>query len=215
MTNMKNIGTDTQSKFFTIFIDGVEFHLEQSTITGGEIMDLGGIPRETGLVAVLEDGTQVSIAADEVVELQPGRRFKKAPRFIRGHEVIVLSQLEAEIQLLRRRYGEIEFGENLDWLVVKEFRMPLGWSSEVIELLVLIPPGYPITPPDNFYVRNGLRTSTGAMPGNYSESQSVLGSTWAQFSFHAKDWNPSSDMETSDNLLTFMLGVERRLSEAD
>ena len=84
MTNMQGIGTETEGKFFTLFVDGQEFHIEQPTITGGEIMDLAGIPRAVGLIMVLEDGTQVPVAEDEVVELKPGRRFKKAPRFVRG-----------------------------------------------------------------------------------------------------------------------------------
>ena len=84
MTNRQEIGTETEGKFLTIFVDGVEFHIEEPTITGGEIMDLAGIPREVGLILVLEDGTQIPVAEDEVVELKPGRRFKKAPRFIRG-----------------------------------------------------------------------------------------------------------------------------------
>ena len=47
-------------------------------------MDLAGISRDVGLIQILEDGTQVQVQPDEVVELQPGRRFKKAPRFVRG-----------------------------------------------------------------------------------------------------------------------------------
>ena len=84
MTNGQGIGTQTQGKFFTLLVDDKEFHIEESTITGGEIMDLAGISREVGLIHVLEDGTQVQVGEDEVVELKPGRRFKKAPRFVRG-----------------------------------------------------------------------------------------------------------------------------------
>jgi hypothetical protein len=80
----QGIGTEIQGMFFTIFVDGKEFHLEQSMITGGEIMDLAGIPREVGLILILEDGTQIQVREDEVIELKPGRRFKKAPRFKRG-----------------------------------------------------------------------------------------------------------------------------------
>ena len=65
-------------------IDGVGCVVEKSELTGAEIMDLAGIPREVGLILVLEDGTQVQVKEDEVIELRPGRRFKKAPRFVRG-----------------------------------------------------------------------------------------------------------------------------------
>lgn len=78
------IGTEVQAKFFTFFVDGKEFHVEQSTLTGGQIMDLAGIPRDSGLIEVLEDGSQVQVKSDDMIDLRPGRRFKKAPRFIRG-----------------------------------------------------------------------------------------------------------------------------------
>lgn len=70
--------------FYTFFVAGEEFRIDESTITGGEIMDLAGIPREVGLIEIGEDGTQRQVGPDEVIELKPGRRFKKAPRFKRG-----------------------------------------------------------------------------------------------------------------------------------
>lgn len=76
--------TETKGKFYTLFVDGQEYHVEQPTITGAEIMALAGIPLEVGLLEVLDDGTQVQVQPDQVIELKPGRRFKKAPRFVRG-----------------------------------------------------------------------------------------------------------------------------------
>ena len=73
-----------RGQFFTFFVDGQEFRVSESTLTGGEIMDLAGIQREVGLLLCLEDGTQRPVAEDEVIELKPGRRFMKAPRFKRG-----------------------------------------------------------------------------------------------------------------------------------
>jgi hypothetical protein len=73
--------TETRDKNgprYFIEVDGQEYRLEQETITGGEIMDLAGIPRDVGLVLLQDDGTQEQVGADEVIELKPGRRFKKA-----------------------------------------------------------------------------------------------------------------------------------------
>ena len=129
---------------------------------------------------------------------------------------MTLERRRYEIDLLRKRYGEVEHGDNIDWILFKGFRLPCGWNRENTELLIIIPPGYPVTPPDNFYVRNGLRiVANGAeqVPSNYSENQSVLGGNWAQFSFHAQAWNPTPDSLEGDNLLTFTLAVERRLEE--
>jgi hypothetical protein len=71
-------------KFYTLFIDDVEHHVDKPTMTGAEIMDLGGIPHATGLILIEEDGTQTQFHEADVIELKPGRRFKKAPRFKRG-----------------------------------------------------------------------------------------------------------------------------------
>ncbi len=77
-------GRPGTGRFYTFFVDGEEFRVDEPKITGGEIMDLAGIPHEVGLLEILEDGTQRSVAVDEVIELKPGRRYKKAPRFKRG-----------------------------------------------------------------------------------------------------------------------------------
>ena len=84
MDNQQGIGTEVEGKFFTLFVDDKEFHVEKSRLTGAEIMDLAGIPHELGLIQILEDGSQIQVKETDVIELQPGRRFKKAPRFRRG-----------------------------------------------------------------------------------------------------------------------------------
>lgn len=126
---------------------------------------------------------------------------------------MTLERRKEEIELLRRRYGEMEHGTNLDWVLFKSFPLPPGWNRECTELLILIPAGYPSTPPENFYVRDGLRLANGESPSNYSEGQTVLGGRWAQFSYHPQSWDPAPDLKEGDNLLTFMLVVERRLQE--
>lgn len=70
--------------FFTVFVDDVEYRFDHTPVTGAEIMDMAGIPYATGLILILEDGTQKQVAVDEEIDLKPGRRFKKAPRFKRG-----------------------------------------------------------------------------------------------------------------------------------
>lgn len=120
-----------------------------------------------------------------------------------------------EVALLRARYGELDHGPNVEWLVFQAFKLPPGWNRGTMRLLVLVPPGYPMTPPDNFYVEPGLRLASGVTPGNYSEPASHLGQNWGQFSHHVEtsDWTASANILDGHNLLTFMLGVEKRLSE--
>lgn len=84
MTQVHEAETGQGGKFFTLFVDDKEYHVHEEYITGGAILDLAGIPRDQGLIIVHEDGTQESVDANDVIELKPGRRFKKAPRFKRG-----------------------------------------------------------------------------------------------------------------------------------
>jgi hypothetical protein len=83
-TQVESHIAEHQGAFYTFFVDDRESHVGEPSVTGGQIMDLAGIPRDVGLILVHEDGTQDAVGVDEVVELQPGRRFKKAPRFKRG-----------------------------------------------------------------------------------------------------------------------------------
>ena len=82
---MAEIITEDKGKFFTLFIDGKEYHVSQASMTGAEIMELGGIPIATGLVLCKDDGTEEQVKPDDVITFGgPGRRFKKAPKFKRG-----------------------------------------------------------------------------------------------------------------------------------
>lgn len=75
---------ETAGPFYAIEVDGNEIRFDHTPVTGGEIMDAAGIPHSVGLVEILEDGTQRAVTVDEKVDLKPGRRLKKRPRFKRG-----------------------------------------------------------------------------------------------------------------------------------
>jgi len=69
---------------FVFEVEGTVFKHNRPRITGGEIMDLAGIPREQGLIQINPDGTTSSVAADQEVHLVPKPQFKRRPRFKRG-----------------------------------------------------------------------------------------------------------------------------------
>jgi hypothetical protein len=73
-----------QQPVYTFMVDDHEFEVNTTTITGGEIMEKAGIPREVGLLLLLEDGTQRTVAIDEIISVETSHHFKKAPRFKRG-----------------------------------------------------------------------------------------------------------------------------------
>ena len=77
-------GHDKHGKSYVVFVDAIEYKFDHTPVTGGEIMDIAGIPHDGGLVLINDDGSQTSVGLEEEIDLKPGQRFKKAPRFKRG-----------------------------------------------------------------------------------------------------------------------------------
>src|SRR6266571_5933046 len=101
-------------------------------------------------------------------------------------------RVQRELELVERELGELELGPSLDWFVVKRLPLGAGWNKAATQVLVLLPGGYPTTPPDNFYADPDLRLAGGAVPGNVSPDQQAVGRTWLLFSYHVEsgDWQP-------------------------
>ena len=128
----------------------------------------------------------------------------------------MLERILQEIELLRNEYGDLEYGPDGNWILFKKFKVPPGWNQKYTELLVNIPPGYPSTPPDNFFVPYGFKLASGQQTDAYTEAPLFLGRRWGQFSYHADgEWNPTENVFDGDNLLSFMLKVIDRLREAN
>lgn len=119
-----------------------------------------------------------------------------------------------ELRLVEASYGTIEAGPELAWFIIPRWTLIVGWNKDQTPLLVQRPPGYPVTPPDNFYVDPELRLAGGAKPGN-ADLESQAARSWLRFSYHVEqsDWSPHAEIGKGHNLLTFLHGVKRRLEE--
>lgn len=120
-------------------------------------------------------------------------------------------RVKRELALVAAAFGELEIDPDLRWFVIKRWALDAGWSKAETRVLILIPPGYAVTPPDNFCADADLSLKGGGQPGNASIAQPINGQQWLQFSYHIEgvDWQP----DKGDNLLTFLVGVTKRLKE--
>ena len=120
----------------------------------------------------------------------------------------------AELKLVETAYGAVETGAEHAWFVIPRWALVSGWNKQETFLLILKPPGYPITPPDNFYVDPGLRLAGDGMPGN-TNPETQAGRSCLRFSYHLEqgDWSPNAQIDKGHNLLTFLQGVKKRLQE--
>jgi hypothetical protein len=72
-----------QLAVFVFDIDDTTYEHDRLTISGAEIMAMGGISPSDGLIQILPDGTRETVDPDDIVRL-PGVQFKRRPRFKRG-----------------------------------------------------------------------------------------------------------------------------------
>lgn len=119
-----------------------------------------------------------------------------------------------EVDRLRKKFPDIGVGEQGNWLLVPRFPLPEGrFEQDQTPLLIVIPPGYPNTGPDNFFVRQDLRLIGGSTPpafnqnSNSSSGPAPVEGSWGWFSWHPHAWRPSAQIEKGDNLETYLRAV--------
>jgi len=196
---------------FTFVLDGQKHEVTEPKITAAEIMRIGNITPQEGLLQCLEDGTQRQVDPSEEIKLVPCPVFRKAPIFKRGDQAA--DRRLRELDLVRSKYKVKEVDPNLGWFIV-DHALPPAYNKERTDVLVQIPPSLPAGHPDNFLTEPDLRLKNGSPPGNTGQGPAIAGRSWLQFSFHVQGgWNPHPEPERGDNLLTYLLGVTRRLEE--
>jgi len=111
---------------------------------------------------------------------------------------------------------ELVFREVLDangqtGLVLVSLPLPAGkYSVPVADVLILLPTGYPDTPPDMFYTYPWLKLQPGSNdPQAASEPLQFDGKTWQRWSRHNNTWRPGKD-----GIWTMLKRVETAIAEA-
>lgn len=77
-------GQEKAGKKYYVNIEGTEYQWDKETITVREIRALGNLPQELPVVEEFPDGTEKTLADNDVVLLKPGHRYGRAPKFKRG-----------------------------------------------------------------------------------------------------------------------------------
>ena len=77
------------------------------------------------------------------------------------------------------------------FVVISNYELPAGFVPNRVDLLVKLPPGFPDSAPDMFWVHPDVRAPNGAIPKATSPER-LLGKNWQRFSWHlaAGAWKP-------------------------
>ncbi len=128
-----------------------------------------------------------------------------------------VERIQQEVDMLNGDWCDIAVDQDLRWLVLENVPLPAGWNMSHTWVLILIPPGYPTTPPDNFYTDPALRLADGQQPAKTNLEQRQAERRCLMFSVHVEkgDWNPGASPADGHNLATFVSAALKRLAEVD
>ena len=96
-------------------------------------------------------------------------------------------------------------------IVLSDFSLPPGlFDTENADILIVLPSGYPDTPPDMFFSIPWLKLKSS---GNYPRAANVSfdfgGKNWQRWSRHNNEWRPGTD-----GIWTMLKRVETALQKA-
>ena len=188
-----------------IFINRSKFELTSPQQTGSTLKALAGLP--PGDALYLEDGKEDLLIRDaDTITVRPGSHFYSQPPADYGEPVERLVDLGVDAEVSTRLEPD---GSTV--IIVEGFRLPQGYSPEVVRLLLRVPALFPETRPDMFWVSPPVRTSSGGLPTGTGD-ESIQGEVWQRFSWHLKEgaWDPRQH-----SMRDFMRCVRARLERGN
>lgn len=105
--------------------------------------------------------------------------------------------LPEDEDLLREKWGRWELLGQAgpeQFLVLRAVKLAPGrFDQPEVDVLVKIPPGYPLAPIDMFWVSPQVRLANGTLPPAADHHETHEGRQWQRFSRHLKGWRPGVD----------------------
>jgi hypothetical protein len=169
-----------------IFINKKKYEIVDPVQTGASLKNLAGIPLNDVLF-LQRPGEDEVIPNHAKITLKNGEHFHSQPPADYGLGVALLE--EAGVPLDRATLHNEAGG----WVfvVISNYELPAGFVPNRVDLLVKLPPGFPDSAPDMFWVHPDVRAPNGAIPKATSPER-LLGKNWQRFSWHlaAGAWKP-------------------------
>jgi hypothetical protein len=172
-----------------VFVNKTKYDLEHTTQIGTHLKELAGIP--LGDVLFLQrPGEDEVITNDATITLKNGDHLHSQPPADYGLEASTLlarSGLASDLTIIHPQVDGWSF------LVISDYPLPEGYMPNRVELLVKLPPGFPDSAPDMFWVNPPVRTSGGSLP-RATTTERLLNADWQRFSWHmaAGAWKPGA-----------------------
>jgi hypothetical protein len=169
-----------------VFINKQKYDLATPEQTGESLRALAGIPT-ADVLFLQQPGDDEVITNDAHVTLKNGDHLHSQPPADYG---------SVDLQLLKAKLGPgrgVVHPAEGGWsfLVMPEYRLPVGFQPNLVQLLIKLPPTFPDAAPDMFWVSPEVRAPNGCLP-RATSSERLLGQDWQRYSWHLAPgaWKP-------------------------
>jgi hypothetical protein len=169
-----------------VFINRIQYELDNPIQTGASLKQLAGIPlgdvlflQHPGEDRVIPNGASVSLKNGDHLHSQPAAEYGLEP------SVLLDAALPPGQAVL---YDQ---ADGWSFLIIANYALPPGFQPERVTLLVKLPPTFPDAAPDMFWVHPEVKTPAGSVPRSTSIEQ-LLNKNWQRFSWHLAPgaWTP-------------------------
>ena len=122
---------------------------------------------------------------------------------------------EEDQQHLQDKQYEFSVGQDAGFVcvLIRGFKLAARYDASSTDLLVRLPPNFPMARPDMFWTYPHVKLATGSYPPLADQFDiNYGGRQWQRWSRHlgANQWRPGTD-----NLRTFLGIIRRELQEGD
>lgn len=78
-------------------------------------------------------------------------------------------------------------------VILKDFELPDAYTPTTVELLAVLPSGYPNAKPDMFFTRPDVKLKNGSWPERSQVHVEYAGRSWQRWSRHFQSWRMGVD----------------------
>lgn len=95
-------------------------------------------------------------------------------------------------------------------LIIRDFELPGAYSPRRVDLLLILPAGYPNSSPDMFWTYPDAKLANGAWPRAADVHETYGERSWQRWSrhFNGGSWRPGID-----DIRTFLAAIRRELNK--
>lgn len=199
---------------YRFILDGRDFVWGATTISGSVLKKLAGVESTThDVYQEMRKSEDMLIRDEDMVDIsRPGleRFFTAIAQTTEGLSSFLPRRDAAYLESRNIIFEECsESGQS--GVILKGVQLPVGkFTSDVVDVLIMLPAGYPDCPPDMFYCTPWLKLlANGTDPRAANVTHAFAGQNWQRWSRHNNEWRPGVD-----GLHTMVKRIELALAEA-